>query len=97
MPPTEYGTVRASDFPPGLRWLNTPQPLRLSDLRGKFVLLDFWTFCCINCRPIYYRYASAKTSRGMKSVASDGAVWSRRSCHRVRVSQPAPKGHSPVM
>ena len=49
MPPTEYGTVRAPDFPPGLRWLNTPQPLRLSDLRGKFVLLDFWTFCCINC------------------------------------------------
>jgi thiol-disulfide isomerase/thioredoxin len=31
------------------QWLNTTQPLSLADLRGKFVLLDFWTFCCINC------------------------------------------------
>src|SRR5262249_39565338 len=33
----------------GVGWLNTAGPLRLKDLRGKFVLLDFWTFCCINC------------------------------------------------
>lgn len=46
---TNYGTVRAPEFPEGLQWLNTPHPLRLNDLRGKFVLLDFWTFCCINC------------------------------------------------
>ncbi len=49
MPPTDYGTVRAPDFPAGLQWLNTPRPLSLRNLRGKFVLLDFWTFCCINC------------------------------------------------
>jgi thiol-disulfide isomerase/thioredoxin len=30
-------------------WLNTAGPLRLADLRGKVVLLDFWTYCCINC------------------------------------------------
>ena len=33
----------------GRGWLNTDGPLRLADLRGRFVLLDFWTFCCINC------------------------------------------------
>lgn len=33
----------------GRGWLNTDGPLSLADLRGRFVLLDFWTFCCINC------------------------------------------------
>jgi len=33
----------------GRGWLNTEGPLGLRDLRGRFVLLDFWTFCCINC------------------------------------------------
>ncbi|MEP0547117.1 MAG: thioredoxin-like domain-containing protein [Rhodothermales bacterium] len=41
--------VRAPDFPPGLAWFNTPAPLSLRALRGRFVLLDFWTYCCINC------------------------------------------------
>jgi cytochrome c biogenesis protein CcdA len=30
-------------------WFNTPSPLRLADLRGKVVLLDFWTYSCVNC------------------------------------------------
>ncbi|MSP12863.1 MAG: redoxin domain-containing protein [Chloroflexi bacterium] len=30
-------------------WLNTEKPLRLAELRGSVVLLDFWTFDCINC------------------------------------------------
>ncbi len=36
----------------GDTWLNTPSALRLSDLRGKVVLLDMWTFGCINCRHV---------------------------------------------
>jgi DNA-binding beta-propeller fold protein YncE len=36
----------------GVGWLNTAGPLELKDLRGKFVLIDFWTFCCINCMHI---------------------------------------------
>ena len=47
-----YGNVRAPDFPPGLEWLNTDRRLSLVDLRGKFVLLDFWTYGCINCMHI---------------------------------------------
>ena len=33
-------------------WLNTPEnkPLRLEELRGKVVLVEFWTFACYNCR-----------------------------------------------
>ncbi|MGE5138048.1 MAG: redoxin domain-containing protein, partial [Rudaea sp.] len=35
------------EFEPG-NWLNSP-PLRMRDLRGKAVLVDFWDFTCINC------------------------------------------------
>lgn len=41
--------VRAPELR-GRRWINTgDEPLRLADLRGKIVVLDFWTFCCVNC------------------------------------------------
>lgn len=33
----------------GISWINTAGPIELSKLRGKVVLLDFWTYCCINC------------------------------------------------
>ena len=32
-----------------LPWFNVKSPLDLPDLQGKLVILDFWTFCCINC------------------------------------------------
>jgi DNA-binding beta-propeller fold protein YncE len=41
--------VEAPELTGGVAWLNTAGPLRLKDLRGKIVLLDFWTLCCINC------------------------------------------------
>ncbi|MBI4306679.1 MAG: hypothetical protein HY678_10215 [Chloroflexi bacterium] len=43
---TRYaGKVGAPEFPVGLDWLNTERPLSLADLRGKLVILDFWTYC----------------------------------------------------
>jgi thiol-disulfide isomerase/thioredoxin len=33
-------------------WLNVDKPLRLAELRGKVVLLDMWTFGCINCQRV---------------------------------------------
>lgn len=39
----------APDFIGISKWLNTDKLLNLSDLRGKVVLVDFWTYTCINC------------------------------------------------
>jgi thiol-disulfide isomerase/thioredoxin len=41
--------VRAPELPQNYSWLNTDKPLSLQQLRGKIVILDFWTYCCINC------------------------------------------------
>ncbi len=39
----------APDLDGGKSWLNTAGPISLRDLKGKIVLIDFWTYCCINC------------------------------------------------
>lgn len=46
------GLVNAPEFPKGLTWFNTDYPLLLNDFKGKIVLLDFWTYCCINCHHV---------------------------------------------
>lgn len=42
--PFKSKTINAPDFPEGLDWLNTGWPLRLAELKGKLVLLEFWTY-----------------------------------------------------
>jgi len=41
--------VRAPEITGGRGWLNTDKPLSIAALKGKVVLLDFWTYGCINC------------------------------------------------
>jgi cytochrome c biogenesis protein CcdA/thiol-disulfide isomerase/thioredoxin len=56
----------APDFTGISHWLNTPgeAPLSLAGLRGKVVLVDFWTYSCINCiRTLPYVEAWARTYR----------------------------------
>jgi thiol-disulfide isomerase/thioredoxin len=43
------GRVRAPELVGRGGWINTRRDLSLKSLKGKVVLLDFWTFCCINC------------------------------------------------
>lgn len=41
--------TKAPEIIPGGVWLNS-KPLKLSDLKGKVVVVDFWTYSCINCQ-----------------------------------------------
>ena len=79
--------VRAPELVGRQGWLNTGgRELALADLRGKIVLLDFWTFCCVNClhvldelRPIEEKYADVLVTVGVHSPkfvheADHGAV-----------------------
>ena len=59
----------------GRGWLNTGgAELSLADLRGRIVVLDFWTFCCVNClhvldelRPLEQEYADSLVLVGVHS------------------------------
>ena len=66
--------VRAPELV-GRGWLNTGgRSLSLADLRGRVLVLDFWTFCCVNClhvldelRPVEERFPDALTIVGVHS------------------------------
>ena len=66
--------VRAPELH-GRGWLNTGgTPYSIGDLRGRFVLLDFWAFCCVNClhvldelRPLEEKYAGELVVVGVHS------------------------------
>lgn len=42
--------LKVKDFPPNHKWFNVAEPLSYEHhLKGKLILIDFWTYCCINC------------------------------------------------
>lgn len=72
---TRQARVRAPELTGRGGWLNTGgQALTLQDFRGSFLLLDFWTFCCVNClhvldelRPLEERFRDLLTVVGVHS------------------------------
>ena len=40
------------EFPTNCQWFNSSQPWTSRHLRGRLTLLDFWTYCCINCMQV---------------------------------------------
>lgn len=73
-PAPRQARVRAAELT-GRGWLNTGgKTLTLADLRGKIVLLDFWTTCCVNClhvldelRPLEHEYSDVLVIVGVHS------------------------------
>ncbi len=69
---TEYKTsesATAPEFATG-EWINS-QPLTLKNLRGRVVLIEFWTFGCINCRntlPFVQSWADRYREKGLTVI-----------------------------
>lgn len=70
--------VRAPQFPDNKIWLNTDRPLSLEALKGRVVILDFWTYCCINCLHVLpelkfleHKYSDRLTVIGVHSAKFD--------------------------
>jgi len=71
----EQTRVRAPELTGGRGWLNTDKPLTLAALKGKVVLLDFWTYGCINCihiipdlKRLEHKYANQLVVIGVHSA-----------------------------
>ncbi len=64
----EKQRVRAPELNGGIGWLNTDKPLSLAGLKGKIVLLDFWTYGCINCIHIIPKIKELETKYGNQLV-----------------------------
>jgi len=55
----------------GDRWLNSTKPPTLKGLRGRVVILHFWTYGCINCKrnlPSYGRWQREFTAKGVALI-----------------------------
>jgi DNA-binding beta-propeller fold protein YncE len=48
-PEPEQGPIAAPSLDGAVGWLNVAAPISIAQLRGKVVILDFWTYGCINC------------------------------------------------
>lgn len=59
--------VKAPEIIPGGSWFNS-EPLTLEKLRGKVVVIDFWTYSCINCQrtfPYLRRWHETYSDKGL--------------------------------
>ena len=70
--------IRAPELPQNYPWLNTNKPFSLKQLRGRIVILDFWTYCCINClhvlpdlKYLEQKYKDSLTVIGVHSAKFD--------------------------
>ena len=75
--PLPIRRIRAPELPQ-YPWLNTDKPFSLKQLRGRILILDFWTYCCINClhvlpdlKYLEQKYKDSVTVIGVHSAKFD--------------------------
>ncbi|MBI4398899.1 MAG: redoxin domain-containing protein [Candidatus Omnitrophica bacterium] len=100
--------VRAPEFPQDVDWFNTPHPLGLGkDLKGKVVLIDFWTFCCINCMHVLpdLKRLEKKYSEELVVIGAHSAKFNnekiseniRKSLMRYEIEHPVFNDHDMIL
>lgn len=92
------GRFPAPSLDGGVEWLNTSGPISLKDLRGKIVILDFWTYCCINCMHVLpdLKYLEKKYNKQLVVIGVHAAKFSneketeniRRAILRYEIEHP---------
>jgi len=98
-----FAQAPAPEFQPSGEWFNS-EPLSVTDLRGKVVLLDFWTFCCINCmhvlpdlKRLEHKYPDALVVIGVHSAkfANEQRTESiRKAILRYQIDHPVVNDHA---
>jgi thiol-disulfide isomerase/thioredoxin len=63
----EVAQTPAPEFPQKTQWIQS-EPLKLADLRGRVVIVQFWTFGCINCIHNYPVYKAWQEKYADKAV-----------------------------
>src|SRR5689334_4781977 len=64
--------TKAQNFPDDYDWINVREPLSLEKLKGQIVVLDFWTYCCINCMHMLPALAALEKKYESKPVVFIG-------------------------
>ncbi len=79
--------ILIGDFGGKNEWLNVSRPIRLhEELRGRVVLMDFWTYCCINCLHVLPDLSYLEKKYGDRPFAVIG-------CHSAKFDNEKDRAH----
>ncbi len=92
----------APPFPSPAAWLNTEHALRLDEeLRGQVVILDFWTYCCVNCMhmlPVLHAMQQRYAQQALSVVGVHSAKFdAERELENLRAAIARHEIRNPVM
>ena len=87
LPSDRKGRVRAPALPSSPdAWLNVDAPLDLEALAGQVVVLDFWTYCCINCLHVLPELAAVEEEFAGEPVTVIGVHSAKFTAEKARAN-----------